>query len=37
MQFIRIGEKVISKEKLNREINKILELRTKGAKARKLP
>jgi len=31
MQFIRIGEKVISKEKLNREINKILELRTKGA------
>ena len=30
MQFIRIGEKVISKEKLNREINKILELRTKG-------
>lgn len=31
MQFIRIGEKIISKEKLNREINKILELRTKGA------
>jgi len=31
MQFIRIGEKVISKKKLNREINKILELRTKGA------
>jgi transcriptional regulator len=30
MQFIRIGEKVISKEKLNKEINKILELRTKG-------
>jgi transcriptional regulator with XRE-family HTH domain len=30
MQFIRIGEKVISKEKLNREINKILELRAKG-------
>jgi len=30
MQFIRIGEKVISKEKINREINKILELRTKG-------
>jgi len=30
MQFIRIGEKVISKEKLNREISKILELRTKG-------
>ena len=30
MQFIRIGEKIISKEKLNREINKILELRTKG-------
>ena len=30
MQFIRIGEKVISKGKLNREINKILELRTKG-------
>jgi len=25
MQFIRIGEKVISKEKLNKEINKILE------------
>jgi len=31
VQFIRIGEKIISKEKLNREINKILELRTKGA------
>ena len=31
MQFIRIGEKIISKEKSNREINKILELRTKGA------
>lgn len=31
MQFIRIGEKIISKEKLNRKINKILELRTKGA------
>jgi len=30
MQFIRIGEKVISKEKLNKEINKILELRTEG-------
>ena len=30
MQFIRIGGKIISKEKLNREINKILELRTKG-------
>ena len=30
MQFIRIGEKVISKEKLNKEINKILKLRTKG-------
>ena len=30
MQFIRIGEKVISKEKLNKEISKILELRTKG-------
>jgi len=30
MQFIRIGEKVISKEKLNREINKILELRIIG-------
>lgn len=30
MQFIRIGEKVISKEKLNRELNKILELRAKG-------
>lgn len=30
MQFIRIGEKVISQEKLYREINKILELRTKG-------
>ncbi|GAG04097.1 unnamed protein product, partial [marine sediment metagenome] len=30
MRFIRIGEKVISKEKLNKEINKILELRTKG-------
>lgn len=30
MQFIRIGEKVISKEKLNREINKILEFRAKG-------
>jgi transcriptional regulator with XRE-family HTH domain len=30
MQFIRIGEKVISKEKLNREISKILELRAKG-------
>jgi len=30
MQFIRIGEKVISKKKLNREINKILELRIKG-------
>ncbi|HER25192.1 MAG TPA: XRE family transcriptional regulator [Candidatus Atribacteria bacterium] len=30
MQFLRIGEKVISKEKLNKELNKILELRTKG-------
>ena len=30
MDFIRIGEKVISKKKLNREINKILELRIKG-------
>lgn len=30
MQFVRIGEKVISREKLNKEINKILELRTKG-------
>ncbi len=30
MQFIRIGEKVISKKKLNREINKILELRIIG-------
>lgn len=30
MQFIRIGEKVISKEKLNKEINKIVELRAKG-------
>ncbi|WP_406607632.1 helix-turn-helix domain-containing protein [Candidatus Infernicultor aquiphilus] len=30
MQFIRIGEKVISKEKLNKEINKILEWRAKG-------
>ncbi|HBY56857.1 MAG TPA: transcriptional regulator [Candidatus Atribacteria bacterium] len=30
MQFIRIGEKIICKEKLNREIEKILELRTKG-------
>jgi len=30
MQFIRMGEKVLSKEKLNREINKILELRAKG-------
>ena len=30
MQFIRIGGKVISKKKLNREINKILELRIKG-------
>lgn len=30
MQFIRIGEKIICKEKLNREIDKILELRTKG-------
>jgi transcriptional regulator with XRE-family HTH domain len=27
---MRIGEKVISKEKLNKEINKILELRTEG-------
>jgi len=30
VQFIRIGEKIICKEKLNREIEKILELRTKG-------
>jgi len=30
MHFIRIGEKVISKEKINREINKILELRVEG-------
>ncbi len=30
MQFIRIGEKVISQDKLYKEINKILELRTKG-------
>jgi len=30
MKFIRIGEKIICKEKLNREIDKILELRTKG-------
>ena len=30
MQFIRIGEKIICKEKLDREINKILELRVKG-------
>jgi len=30
MHFIRIGEKVISKEKINKEINKILELRTEG-------
>ena len=30
MQFIRIGEKIICKEKLDREINKILELRAKG-------
>ena len=30
MQFIRIGEKVISKDKLNKEITKILELRNKG-------
>jgi len=30
MQFIRIGEKVISKEKIVNEVNKILELRTKG-------
>jgi len=31
VQFIRIGEKIICKEKLNREIDKILKLRTKGA------
>jgi len=30
VQFIRIGEKIICKEKLDREINKILELRAKG-------
>ena len=30
MQFIRVGEKIICKEKLDREINKILELRAKG-------
>ena len=30
MQFIRVGEKIICKEKLDREINKILELRVKG-------
>ena len=30
MQFIRIGEKVISREKLNKEIDKILELRISG-------
>jgi len=30
VQFIRIGEKIICKEKLDREINKILELRVKG-------
>jgi len=30
MQFIHIGEKVISREKLNKEINKILELRIAG-------
>lgn len=30
MQFIRIGEKIICKEKLDREIDKILELRAKG-------
>ncbi|MEA2021253.1 MAG: transcriptional regulator [Candidatus Caldatribacteriota bacterium] len=30
MDFIRIGEKVISKEKISKEINKILELRTEG-------
>lgn len=30
MQFIRIGEKVISQDKLYKEIDKILELRTKG-------
>jgi len=30
VQFIRVGEKIICKEKLDREINKILELRAKG-------
>ncbi|MEA1939085.1 MAG: transcriptional regulator [Candidatus Caldatribacteriota bacterium] len=30
MQFIRIGEKIISKEKLSREIDKIIKLRSKG-------
>ena len=30
MQFIRVGEKIICKEKLDREIDKILELRAKG-------
>jgi len=30
VQFIRIGEKIICKEKLDREIDKILELRAKG-------
>jgi len=30
VQFIRVGEKIICKEKLDREINKILELRVKG-------
>lgn len=30
MHFIRIGEKVISKEKVNKEINRILDLRSEG-------
>jgi len=30
MDFIRIGEKVVSKEKISKEINKILEFRTEG-------
>lgn len=30
MRFIRIGEKVINKEKLNKEIEKILQLRNQG-------
>jgi len=30
MNFIRIGEKVLSREKLDREISRIIKLRTEG-------